>query len=241
MKTLIVSLHDAHPQSRSYIEEQIKCLNDWGVNNTSILVVPEFHHEKSISDDVGFVSWITGRQFSGDDIVLHGYYHDRVGLPDDSYFWTKIYSNNEAEFYNLSMKQAQERWQRGMNLWHRYSWKPNGFIAPGWLMEDLHDSQLKSLGFKYTVRLKSIHALQTGELTQTQSLCFSTRAPWRVATSLMWNRYLHKKLLDLPVARLSLHPQDFLFPSVKGLVECLVKGFLDKGYVSKTYAQYVPS
>jgi uncharacterized protein len=241
VKNFIVSLHDAHPQSHSLIEEQVQYLSDWGVKNTSILVVPEFHHGKTVESDPHFINWVTTRQSVGDDIVLHGYYHDRVGLPESSYYWTKIYSNNEAEFYNLAVKQAQERWQRGLNLWHRFGWKANGFIAPGWLMENEHDWELKALGFSYTVRLKSIHALQTGSLTKTQSLCFSTRASWRVASSLVWNRYLYQKLLHNNVARLSLHPNDLRFPSVKRLVECLVKGFLDKGYTPKTYADYVTS
>ena len=53
-KSLIVSLHDAHPGSHRQIAEQVEFLAVYGIMRSSILVVPEFHHEGSVLRDAAF-------------------------------------------------------------------------------------------------------------------------------------------------------------------------------------------
>jgi predicted deacetylase len=84
-KSLIVSLHDAHPGSHAAIAEQVAFLAAYGIMRSSILVVPEFHHRGSLLQDPGFCDAVTGWQAQGHEIVLHGYYHDRAEAQPDTF------------------------------------------------------------------------------------------------------------------------------------------------------------
>ncbi len=73
-KSLIVSLHDAHPGSRAQIAEQVAFLTERGVTRSSILVVPEFHHGASAGGDAAFRDEVTAWQAAGHELVLHGFF-----------------------------------------------------------------------------------------------------------------------------------------------------------------------
>ena len=79
-KSLIVSLHDAHPGSRAAIAEQVRFLAGYGVTRTSILVVPEFHHEGSVAADKPFCEAVSAWQAAGHEIVLHGLFSRPAGV-----------------------------------------------------------------------------------------------------------------------------------------------------------------
>jgi predicted deacetylase len=61
-KSLIVSLHDAHAGSQAQIAEQVAFLKAYGITRSSILVVPEFHHQGSVLQDKGFCEAVSGWQ-----------------------------------------------------------------------------------------------------------------------------------------------------------------------------------
>lgn len=238
-RVLIVSLHDVHPGSLEVVRAQIADLEMVGIGNTSLLVVPEFHHGPPSGDHSETVAFLEARREVGDDLVLHGYYHDRVGLPGGNYFWTRIYSNNEAEFFQIEETEAERRLKAGLTWWTGRGWPVGGFIAPGWLMPEGLDELLRRLGFLYTTRLRKIVSLCDGRVTESQSLCYSTRSWWRVPVSLAWNRYLFERLLGRPVIRLGLHPGDWAVDRIRGQALELVQRALDLGYRPMTYQRYV--
>ncbi|MDR0534349.1 MAG: polysaccharide deacetylase family protein [Verrucomicrobiales bacterium] len=239
MKHLIVSLHDYHPGSHAAIKEQIETLNIWGVKNVSILVVPHYHHQKATKDSASSLAYLGERQAANDDLVVHGYYHDRVGQGSGSFFWTKLYTANEAEFLDLSDGEVRHRLTRALTLWEEQGWKPEGFIAPAWLMPEEQDVILKRMNFTYTTRLKYFQNLRNLQKTETQSLCYSTRAKWRRDVSLRWNKWLFARLLKTKdVIRLSLHPNDLKFEPIKLQIQDIVETALTEGYQPLTYAAY---
>ncbi|MDR1191898.1 MAG: polysaccharide deacetylase family protein [Verrucomicrobiales bacterium] len=239
MKHLIVSLHDFHPGTHAAVKEQIDTLTVWGVRNFSILVVPHFHHQKMLKDNAAALAYLGGRHAVGDDLVIHGYYHDRVGQGGGSFFWTKLYSANEAEFLDLSDGEVRHRLTRALTLWEENGWRADGFIAPAWLMPEEQDLILKRMNFTYTTRLKYWQNLRTLKVTATQSLCYSTRARWRRALSLRWNQWLFARLLKTKdVIRLSLHPRDLQFEAIRQQIHGIVETALTKGYQPITYAAY---
>ncbi|MDR2462341.1 MAG: polysaccharide deacetylase family protein [Verrucomicrobiales bacterium] len=239
MKHLIVSLHDFHAGTHEAVREQIDTLTVWGVKNFSILVVPHFHHRKMLKDSAASLAYLGGRHADGDDLVIHGYYHDRVGQGGGSFFWTKLYTANEAEFLDLSDGEARHRLTRALALWEENGWRADGFIAPAWLMPEEQDMLLKRMNFTYTTRLKYWQNLRTLKVTATQSLCYSTRARWRRDASLRWNQWLFARLLKTKdVIRLSLHPRDLQFEPVKLQIRGIVETALTKGYQPITYAGY---
>ncbi|GAB4247033.1 MAG: DUF2334 domain-containing protein [Candidatus Methylacidiphilales bacterium] len=238
-RALIVSLHDLHPGSLQVVRAQVADLEAIGIGNTSLLVVPEFHHGSLCEDHAETVAFLEARRAAGDDLVLHGYYHDRVNLPVGNYFWTRMYSNNEAEFYAIAEEEAERRLEAGLSLWSRRGWPVGGFIAPGWLMSASLEGVLRRLGFIYTTRLREIVSLCDGRVTKSQSLCYSTRSWWRVPMSLAWNRFLFERLLGQPVIRLGLHPGDWAVDQIRCQALELARRALELGYRPMTYQRYV--
>lgn len=244
---LVVSLHDAHPGSIERIRGQLCALKKWGVETTSILMVPEWHHGTPTAEDARTVELATGWQRDGHELVLHGYFHDRVGQATTAgnFFWTKFYTNSEAEFLDFIEQEAEARVKKGRELFGQLNWTCDGFIAPAWLMAPHVPAMLQRLGFAFTNTLKTFQPLEgVNEVPAplfTQSLCWSTRAAWRRSCSLAWNAHLLKKLLRErpPLLRISLHPDDLTFPPIREQIEHCVKTTLQSGYRATSYRQYV--
>lgn len=254
---LVVSLHDAHPGSIERLRGQLCALRKWGVAQTSILVVPNWHHGPPTADDARTVELANEWQAGGHELVLHGHFHDRVGQATTAgnVFWTKFYTSSEAEFLDLAEEEAAARISTGQKLFDQLNWTCQGFIAPAWLMAPHVPATLRALGFSYTNTLRTFQPLgdARGSAGQTlptlpvlpaplptQSLCWSTRAAWRRSCSLAWNAHLLKRLLreGPPLLRLSLHPDDLTFPALRQQIERGVKTALQSGYEPTTYAEY---
>jgi predicted deacetylase len=244
-KSLIVSLHDAHPGSHAAIAEQVAFLAQYGIDRSSILVVPEFHHRGSVLQDKSFCDSVTTWQERGHEIVLHGYFHDRRESPPErisTLFWTRLYTSREAEFLDLPLADARLRLERGRSLFAAQGWRAGGFIAPAWLMAPGLAGLLTELGFSYTTRLREIIPLRPGvdhRPIASQSLCYSTRASWRRLASSIWNKHLYGRLRETNLIRLSLHPCDLEFPLLRRQIDQILRASLKRGFQPTTYGDYV--
>jgi predicted deacetylase len=243
-KSFIVSLHDAHPGSHAQIAEQVAFLAAYGITRSSILVVPEFHHRGSLLQDKTFCDAVSGWQAQGHEIVLHGYFHDRCESPPENLstlFWTRLYTNREAEFLDLPRETARQRLERGRALFESLGWRVTGFVAPAWLMAEGIANLLAEMGFAYTTRLGEIIPLLPGvnRVRSSQSLCYSTRAGWRRFASALWNKYLYGRLRETDLVRLSLHPRDLEFPLMRRQIDQILRAALKRGFRPTTYGDYV--
>jgi predicted deacetylase len=243
-KFLIVSLHDAHPGSRAQIAEQIAFLAAHGIPRSSILVVPEFHHGASAGGDPDFRAAVNAWQAAGHEVVLHGYFHDRKESPRETLstvFWTRLYTNREAEFLDLPREAAQDRLARGRKLFESLGWRASGFVAPAWLMAEWIPGVLAEMNFAYTTTLKEIVPLAAGtnRATSSQSLCYSARASWRRFASAIWNKNLFYRLRETDLIRLSLHPRDLEFPLLRRQIDQILRSALKRGFEPTTYGDYV--
>ena len=232
---LVVSLHDLHPGSLAAIAEQRRLLSEWGVARRSVLVVPRFHHglhAGAMGADVR--AW----QAEGDEMVLHGYYHDIVGQKEKAtnLFWTRFYTNGEAEFLDLPAAEAWTRLEGGRRALEGEGLAVKGFIAPAWLMAPYLPSLLSRLGFAHTTTVNRFLALKGGDEIPSRSLCWSTRAAWRRTCSLAWNRSLLGRSLVNDLLRISLHPDDLAHVAIRQQIERSVKTALDAGFQPVTYA-----
>lgn len=236
-RRLIVSLHDCHPGSLSAVREQVRVLSALGVDRFSLLVVPRFHHGVSTFDDAETMRFLDAREHAGDDLALHGFYHQHRGQDAGHWFWNRVYTAGEAECHGLDDRAFAELLDRGRSLWQRAGWGCNGFIAPAWLLAPELDPILARAGFLYTTRLRQIVLLQQNATLASQALCFSTRARWRAVVSRGWNRWLYRRLAQTPLMRLSLHPGDLHTPAVWRLVLRLVERALRSGFRPSSYAQ----
>jgi len=155
-------------------------------------------------------------------------------------FWTRFYTNGEAEFLDLPGAEARRRLEEGKRRFAEAGFEVKGFIAPAWLMAPGLTGLLAELGFAHTTTLRQFLNLATGTATDAQSLCWSTRADWRRGASLAWNHFLCARLLRErgPLLRISLHPDDLRHAAIRQQIERCVKSALDAGYKPVTYADY---
>ncbi|MBX7158212.1 MAG: polysaccharide deacetylase family protein [Verrucomicrobiae bacterium] len=244
-KHLIVSLHDVHPGSLERIREQTQFCENLGVFPLSLLVVPHYHQQKKIIDCPVTVAWLQERQAQGDEMVLHGYYHQRVAQKNalNNWFWTRFYTQNEAEFYDLNQHEANHRIEQGRQLLEEIGLITKGFIAPAWLMSQDVFRVIFEKKFHYTNTISKIFFTSSNSKTirnvSSRSLCYSTRAKWRSETSLIWNRALGRRLRSKNLIRLSLHPNDLTFPAIRRQVEFFLKDVMEQGFQPITYAGWV--
>jgi uncharacterized protein len=211
MKTLVVSLHDVSPLTQTLCEEILAQLGQLGIAQTSLLVIPNHHRRAPISEDFAFQRWLGQKIASGHEPVLHGYFHQRQKQRGDSFrskVTTEIYTAGEGEFFDLSAEEASARAKQGLEDLAFLQRKVVGFIAPAWLLGANAEVGIGKLGFLYTTRLGRVQTFGRSDDIRSQSLVWSTRASWRAAASLAWNRYLALRLASTPLIRIGIHPPD---------------------------------
>jgi predicted deacetylase len=211
-RRLVVSIHDVSPLTQDAVAGMLAELARWGVARVSLLVVPDYHGRGSINGDAAFGAWLREMAAAGHEAVLHGYYHQREQRDGESArtrFFTRHYTEGEGEFYDIGYDAARALLERGRaELEQCAGVKPEGFIAPAWLLSAEGEAAARDLGFAYTTRLKSAVDLRSGRAWESQSLCWSVRSGWRRASSRAWNPFLFGQLRRNPLLRLSIHPPD---------------------------------
>jgi predicted deacetylase len=242
-KTLVVSLHDFHPGSLQSIDKQRQLLAGWGVERASILVIPQYHHSvQTTVESPASVAFLNDCRRQGHELVLHGFYHDRLRQKTTvkNFYWSRLYTNREAEFLDLPEPEALARINAGKKMFASQNWPTDGFIAPAWLMAPGLIDLLAQAGFTYTNTLRHLFVLQKpARRIASQSFCYSTRAAWRRKVSLSWNKGLALYLSRAALLRVSLHPRDFEFPSIRRQVERLIKDAAQSGFTPSTYRDFV--
>jgi uncharacterized protein len=211
MKSLVVSLHDVSPLTQTWCEEILVQLQELGINQTSLLVIPNHHQRAPISGNSAFRNWLAHKIEAGHEPVLHGYFHQRQKQKEDTFrakLTTEIYTAGEGEFFDLSTEEAFIRGERGLADLAFLPRKIVGFIAPAWLLGTAAEIAIRKLGFLYTTRLGGVRAFGRNSDLRSQSLVWSTRARWRVLTSLAWNHCLALRLVRNPLIRIGIHPTD---------------------------------
>jgi predicted deacetylase len=221
MKSLVVSVHDVSPLTQALCEEILAQLRQLGIDQTSLLVIPNHHRRAPIVHDAAFRDWLSRKTAAGHEVVLHGYYHQREKQHADSIrskLTTEIYTAGEGEFFDLSTEEASIRLQRGLEDLDFLPRKVVGFIAPAWLLGAEAEAAVRNLGFRYTTRLGSVKTFGPDTHVPSQSLVWSIRAPWRVEMSLAWNGGLALVLGRARLIRIGIHPPDVRHSRVWGQV-----------------------
>jgi predicted deacetylase len=243
MKSLVVSLHDVSPLTQIRCEEILAQLMQLGIGKTSLLIIPNHHQRAPIAENAGFQNWLTRMIERGHEPVLHGYFHQRQKQTADSLrakWTTEIYTAGEGEFFDLSTVEASNRAQRGLEDLAFLSRKVIGFIAPAWLLGANAELAIRKLGFLYTTRLGKVQIFGRSADIRSQSLVWSTRAPWRAMTSLLWNRCLAFGLARSPLIRIGIHPSDLQNTAVWEQVRRLAAA-TRRARDCLTYAEFVES
>ena len=214
---LVVSLHDVAPSNRETSQKIMSELADKGVRVSSILVVPNYHHQGPAVQDRQFVSWMRDLESQGHEIVIHGYFHDRPRRENETLrqrLMTRSYTSDEGEFYDLDYDDALRRIIAARDEFRSIGLTPRGFIAPAWLLSPEGERAARDAEMEYTTRLRTVHDLRTREEFSAFSLVYSVRSDWRRGASLVWNTTLRLLVKEKPLVRLSVHPPDYSYPAI---------------------------
>jgi predicted deacetylase len=216
-EALVVSIHDVAPTTRAAVEKILLELSRHHVPVCSLLVVPNYHHRGSATDDRQFVRWLQELEAQGHEIVIHGYFHERARRDGENVrakFLTRLYTNNEAEFYDLDYDEALRRITRAREEFTRAGLTPRGFIAPAWLLGSAGERAAADAEMEYTTRLTGVRDLRSQTNFPARTLAYSVRSNWRCIASLAWNQTLALHLAGTPLARVSIHPPDLEHPEI---------------------------
>ncbi len=225
-RALVVSLHDVSPHTFEACREIVGRLEVAGVSPLTLLVIPDHHRKGHFLDDPAFCHWLKEREAKGDELVIHGFYHQRVPRAGESLrerFLTRTYTAGEGEFFDISGSEALRLVSDAREAFRKLGFQPRGFIAPAWLLSQAAERALRKLGFAYTVRLREVIDLPCERRHAAPSLVWSVRSWWRRVASRVWNRRLYRKSVRKPLLRIGIHPVDLQHRAVWAQVEALTR------------------
>jgi uncharacterized protein len=238
MPALIVDLHDVSPLTQERSDAILRELGDLGVNETSLLVIPNHHHRAPIAEDAGFQRWLGRWVNHGHEPVLHGFFHLRPSKENDSWitrFSTRVYTAGEGEFFDLELNVALERLESGLRQLAFLDSEVEGFVAPAWLLGSEARKAVEQSGFKYTTTVNGI-AVFGENFVSSRSLVWSTRKRWRQLASVGWNAVLASVLANKDPIRIAIHPPDYevseVWRQIKSTIVRLLQSREPVSYIS---------
>src|SRR5439155_1487109 len=149
--------------------------------------------------------------------VIHGFFHERARRGNENLrekFVTRFYTADEGEFFDLDYATAQKLICAARDEFVANGFHPVGFIAPAWLMSAEAEQAAIDSGMSYTTTLRAVRDFARQREFSSQSLVYSARSGWRRALSLLWNRWLFRRLTNNQLMRLSIHPSDIEYPEI---------------------------
>jgi uncharacterized protein len=214
---MVVSLHDVAPSNQQVASKIISELAHRAVRTCSLLVVPDYHRQGLFTKDRQFLSWLRDLESNGYEIVIHGYCHQRPRRANETMrdrFFTRFYTNDEGEFYDLDYAESFRRITTARDEFRAHGLKPRGFVAPAWLLSAEAERAARDAELEYITRLRTVRDLRSGEDFPARSIVYSVRSAWRRAASRAWNAALFRLLKSRPLLRISIHPPDYSHPEI---------------------------
>jgi predicted deacetylase len=208
-----VAIHDVAPATLPECLALMPMLDEVGASPISLLVVPQFHYGVNVADDAAFVAAMNVRRARGDELILHGCFHvDDAPAPTTvrGFLERRVATRAEGEFAALDERQAAWRIARGIELFERQQWPLAGFVPPAWLMSAGTRAALAHCrhAFDYVTVRTGIWHLPEWRFERTANLWYSPDTSVRRAVSRLAIAHELRRARELPLLRISLHPQD---------------------------------
>lgn len=239
--TLLLVLHDVAPQTWADYQPFVDAVDALGDVPITWLVVPDFHKNNQLAAHADFRRMLDSRVARGDELALHGYFHCDDGPPAHTprdWFMRRVYTH-EGEFYSLSQTAALARLQAGIEVFRRYNWPLEGFVAPAWLMSDGTRQALRQLPLSYTSDPQHLYRLPDFSVIDAPGLVWSARSAWRRGLSKVISDQREQRWRQAPVIRLGLHPVDMRHAFSRNYWLQTLKRLMDEGRVPMTKANWL--
>ncbi|MCU7248426.1 polysaccharide deacetylase family protein [Pseudomonas koreensis] len=233
---LLLVLHDVAPCTWADYQPFVEAIDALGGVPLSWLVVPDFHRRNALDTDPTFRQRLSERAARGDELVLHGYFHDdQEPRPSTPKHWLmrRVYTH-EGEFYQLSRETALARLRAGIEMFQRYDWPLHGFVAPAWLMSEGTRLALRELPLSYTSDPQHLYRLPDFTAINAPGLVWSARSAWRRGLSKLVCEQREQRWRHTPVIRLGVHPVDMRHRFSRDYWLHTVERLLNEGRVPMT-------
>jgi predicted deacetylase len=210
---LCVSIHDVAPATWPQCALLLDAIREVADIPVTLLVVPAYHHREEAPPD--YLRMLERRMERGDELALHGYVHLDEGPPARGWrerYARRVYTTSEGEFAALSEEEAARKLSMGIEWFARRNWPLQGFVPPAWLISEGGWQALRRFPLLYATTWGRFHLLASGRSLKAPSLVYSSRNAWGRELSRQLAAWSAQMLGDAPLARLSLHPRDALYP-----------------------------
>ncbi len=209
--------------------------------------MPEFHHARlaAAGRALSATPFPAGRSRGTKSSCTAIFTTARESPPEklSTLFWTRLYTNREAEFLDLPREDRTAAAGTGPRRFSsRSAGARRGFVAPAWLMAEGLPNLLAEMGFAYTTRVGEIIPLLPGAQSRSspRSRFATARGPaGGVSPRRVWNKHLYGRLRETDLIRLSLHPRDLEFPLMRRQIDQILRASLKRGFQPTTYGDYV--
>ena len=239
--SVLLVLHDVAPSTLADYQPFVEAVDALGEVPMTWLVVPDFHKHSPLEAHPEFRRVLTHRLARGDELALHGYFHCDEGPPPTTprdWFMRRIYTH-EGEFYTLSQHAALDRLRAGIEIFDRYNWPLEGFVAPAWLMSKGTREALRQLPLRYTSDSQHLYQLPDFTPIDAPGLVWSARSAWRRGLSKLLSDQREQQWREAPVIRLGLHPVDMRHEFSRQYWLQTLKRLLNGGRVPMTKSQWL--
>ncbi len=165
VRELVVAIHDVAPSTQEDVFFLLSALDDLRVSPRVLLVVPHEDGTRDLREAPSLCARLVQEQAAGGEIVLHGYTHRADGKlrgPWLDQLRARLFAGGAAEFLALSLREMQQRVERGREILSQVGCPPQGFCAPAWLALPDLEAVLKECGFSYLLHMASVEILATG-------------------------------------------------------------------------------
>jgi predicted deacetylase len=133
-RTLAVALHDIEPATFERCALIRDWLDDHGVGQVTLLVIPARDLHPLAERSPEMVSWLIERERGGDAIAQHGFQHLRSGARASGPYQSlrTLSADHESEFVGLDPSETRRAVHAGWRLMKLAGIEPRGFVAPGY-------------------------------------------------------------------------------------------------------------
>jgi predicted deacetylase len=135
-RTIAVALHDIEPATFERCALIRDWLDDHGVDQVTLLVIPARDLHPLAERSPEMVNWLIERERGGDAIAQHGFQHLRSGArgggggPYQSL--RNLNADHENEFVGLDAHETRRAVDAGRRVLKLAGIEPRGFVAPGY-------------------------------------------------------------------------------------------------------------
>lgn len=239
MTWLVVSVHDVAPATAGACRAWVADLERLGVP-APLLVIPGPWRGRSLLDDAETTAWLHRRVEAGDEVVQHGWVHDRV--PGGAR-WRQalgtVVARGCAEFAALDEDAAGRRLDHGREVLDRLGFAVDGFTPPGWLASPGSQRAVRRFGFRYTTSHVGIHPLPGGPVIRAPALSHRPGGRGEGVAAGLLTRVSRRAAAAGRGVRIAVHPADRARPGLVQATLDAIAEVLALGAVPQTYRSVV--